>query len=178
MDAFQGRYKNGTNGTPDWRYFLGLYLIFRILAIATRRLLTTYRIVYRATCYSCASLFFGLLRPYKETWINYWDLIAFMLFSLGECIVVYDEHDTRSHNFSALLMCQQLYLWYISLCIQDINYCLKWPFFAAVPSVVRTGMMEVLSVGDVEREAYTDSQEGEPLLTAASDLGGRYSRDT
>ena len=33
------------------------------------------------------------------------------------------------------------------------------------------------SVGDVEREAYTDSQEGEPLLTAASDLGGRYSKD-
>ena len=34
-----------------------------------------------------------------------------------------------------------------------------------------------LSVGDVEREAYTDSQEGEPLLTAASDLGGRYGKD-
>ena len=33
------------------------------------------------------------------------------------------------------------------------------------------------SVGDVEREAYTDSQEGEPLLTTASDLGGRYSKD-
>ena len=32
-----------------------------------------------------------------------------------------------------------------------------------------------LSVGDVEREAYTDSEEGAPLLTTASDLGGRYS---
>ena len=34
VDAFQGYYKDGTNGTPDWRYFSGLYMIFRILAIA------------------------------------------------------------------------------------------------------------------------------------------------
>ena len=25
VDAFQGCYKNGTNGTPDWQYFSGLY---------------------------------------------------------------------------------------------------------------------------------------------------------
>ena len=27
-DAFQGCYKNGTNGTRDYRYFAGLYLLF------------------------------------------------------------------------------------------------------------------------------------------------------
>ena len=30
MDAFQGCYKNGTNGTRDWRYFAAVYLITRI----------------------------------------------------------------------------------------------------------------------------------------------------
>ena len=32
MDAFQGCYKNGTDGTRDYRYFAGLYLVFRYLA--------------------------------------------------------------------------------------------------------------------------------------------------
>ena len=31
-DAFQGCYKDGTAGTPDWRCFSGLYLLFRIMA--------------------------------------------------------------------------------------------------------------------------------------------------
>ena len=30
-DAFQGRYRNGTIGTRDYRYFAGLYLFFRIV---------------------------------------------------------------------------------------------------------------------------------------------------
>ena len=33
-DAFQGCYKNGTNGTRDYRYFAGLYLFFRIVLLA------------------------------------------------------------------------------------------------------------------------------------------------
>ena len=34
MDAFQGHYKDGTNGTRDCRYFSALYLIFRICFLA------------------------------------------------------------------------------------------------------------------------------------------------
>ena len=33
-DAFQGCYKNGTNGSRDYRYFAGLYLFFRIVIFA------------------------------------------------------------------------------------------------------------------------------------------------
>ena len=32
-DAFQGCYKNGTNGTRDYRYFAGLYLLFRAVLL-------------------------------------------------------------------------------------------------------------------------------------------------
>ena len=31
MDAFQGCYKDGTNGTRDCRYFAGLQLVLRLL---------------------------------------------------------------------------------------------------------------------------------------------------
>ena len=100
VDAFQGHYRDGTNGTPDCRYFSGLYLIFRILTIATDAVPSTiYGQVYRFTCYSSASLFFGLLQPYKESWINYWDSIVFMLFSLGEFDVMYEKIARSNFSF-------------------------------------------------------------------------------
>ena len=33
VEAFQGCYKDGTNGTRDCRYFAGLYFIFRIIPV-------------------------------------------------------------------------------------------------------------------------------------------------
>ena len=179
VDAFQGYYKDGTNGTPDWRCFSGLYLIFRIMAIGTHVLPQThYAVVYRVMCYSSASLFFGLLQPYKERWINYWDSVAFMLFSIGEYVTAYDFNVTRSH-FSflyALTVVPLLYLivyatyklLYQRVILRRCAPCWKnW---------IDEGRC-TFSVGDVEREAYTDGQEREPLLTTACDLGGRYSKD-
>ena len=173
VDAFQGYYKNGTNGTPDWRYFSGLYLIFRIMAIGTHVLPQThYAVVYRVMCYSSASLFFGLLQPYEESWINYWDSVVFMLLSVGESVAVYDFYVTRS-RFSlayALAIVPLLYL--------IVYTCYKLLYQRAVlhhrilccKNWIDEGR-SACSVGDVEREAYTDSQENEPLLTTASDLG-------
>ena len=179
VDAFQGCYKNGTNGTPDWRYFSGLYLIFRILAIGTYTLPDTkYSVVYRVTCYSSASLFFGLLQPYKESWINYWDSIAFMLFSLGEFVSVYNEQVTKFHFGFAYV-----------LAVLPLVYLIVYGSYKLLSqmAVLRRCALccknwndegrRALSVEDVEREAYTDCQEGEQLLTAASDLGGRYGKD-
>ena len=42
MDAFQGHYKNGTNGTRDLRFFSGLYLLLRHVLYASTVL--TYQI--------------------------------------------------------------------------------------------------------------------------------------
>ena len=35
MDTFQGHYKDGTNGTYDWRFLAGLYPLLRIVVIYT-----------------------------------------------------------------------------------------------------------------------------------------------
>ena len=103
-----------------------------------------------------------------------------MLFSLRECIVVYDEYVTRSHNFSFAYVPAVVPLVYL------IVYT-SYKLLSQMAVLRRCALCcknwndkdrRALSVGDVEKEAYTDSQEGEPLLTAASDLGGRYSRDT
>ena len=178
VDAFQGHYKDGTNGTPDWRYFSGLYLIFRILAIATDALPDMeYRLVYRVTCYSSASLFFGILQPYKENWINYWDAVTFMLLSLGQFVALYDEYVTRSRFSLAYglgilpLVYIIVYTSYKLLSHLAVRHC-------ALRCKNRNDEgRSAYNVGDVEREAYTNSEQREPLLTAASVLGGRYNRD-
>ena len=174
VDTFQGYYKNGTNGTPDWRYFSGLYLIFRILLVGAYVLPMHYKRVYRVTCYSSASLLFGLLRPYKESWINYWDSIVMMLFSLAEFFALYNEYVSRGHLvFLYVLVVVPLvylivYTSYKVLSQLGIRHhcalcCMNWTDEGR----------RALSVGDVEREAYTDSEEAAPLLPTASDQFGR-----
>ena len=173
VDAFQGYYKDGTNGTPDWRYFSGLYLIFRILAIASATLPNiNYRPVYRVTCYSSASLLFGLLRPYKESWINYWDSIAFMLLSLGEVVVLYDKSVTRSH-FGIVYVLAVVPLVYL-IVYTSYKLLSQMAVLRRCAVCCKNGDHCACNVEDVEREAYTDSEEAAPLLTTASDLGGRY----
>ena len=168
VDAFQGYYKNGTNGTLDWRYFSGLYLIFRILVIGTYVLPAKYGPVYRGACYSFASCFFGLLQPYKERWINYWDSIVFSLFSFGEFVAIYDEYVTKS-DFAlvyVLAAVPLLYLFvytgykllYQRVILRHCTLCCK--------NRIDEGR-SVCSGGDVQKEVYTDSGESEPLLAAA-----------
>ena len=151
--------------------FSGMYLIFRIMAIAIHVLPDTkYRVVYRVTCYNSASLFFGLVQPYKEKWVNYVDSIGFMLLSFVEFIATYDEYDIRSHfGFGyALAVVPLIYL----------------SVYAGYKILSRMGLLhhctcalccknqagEASSIGDVEREAYmyANSEEGKPLLATTS----------
>ena len=174
VDTFQGCYKNGTNGTPDWRYFSGLYLIFRILAIGSYVLPLKYKTLYRVTCYSSASLFFGLLRPYTEGWINYWDSVAMMLFSLAEFAALYDQYVLQS-NFIFILYVLAVvplvyFIVYTSYKVLSrtaiLHYCVT-----VLRCMNQTDEFEdgrALSVGDVEREAYSDNDEGAPLLPTCS----------
>ena len=168
MDAFQGYYKDGTNGTPDWRYFSGLYLIFRILVIGSYILPMKYKEVYRVACYSSASLFFGVLRPYKEQWINYWDSIAMMLFSFAEFLTLYEEFVTSSH-FALVYVLAVVPLVYL---IVYTSYkllsqaAILHHYALCCKNRIDEGR-RAFSVEDVEREAYTDSEERTPLLTTA-----------
>ena len=87
-----------------------------------------------------------------------------LFYSENVAIVVYCEHVTRSHIFSFAYVLAVIPLAYLVVytsykLLSQMTVLCHWP-----------------SV-DVEREAYPDSQEDEPLLTTANDLGGRCSRD-
>ena len=84
-DTFNGYYKNGTEGTRDYRYFAGLYVIFRTLPLSS----VNNWIIPIVSC-AIVSLF-ALLRPYKENLINIWDSVVFALFSFSFFWVIYAD---------------------------------------------------------------------------------------
>ena len=86
-DAFQGCYKNGTNGTLDCRYFAGLYLLlralFRIPAFFMMVSFCEFSIMFILISHTFGILF-GVIRPYRDDIYNKWDSLAFFLMPLGQ----------------------------------------------------------------------------------------------
>ena len=93
VDAFQGCYKDGTTGTPDCRFFSGLYLLFRIMANVNSILWdqSYYMEILMDTHLGTWSLLFALFRPYKKNWLNIFDSIVFALLCF--------EHIVQSYSF-------------------------------------------------------------------------------
>ena len=86
VDAFQGCYKDGTNGTRDCRYFAGLQLVLRLLFpliffFSTGPMFTL--LLFTVVLGSYITLFV-LLQPYKITVYNKTDipLLTALLFTL------------------------------------------------------------------------------------------------
>jgi len=78
MDAFQGCYKDGTNGTRDCRYFAALYLILRV---AVHFLLIyssiTYTNAVTTAVLAIMILLLSCFQPYKSTLHNQLDIFLF-----------------------------------------------------------------------------------------------------
>ena len=82
MDAFQGWYKDGTNGSHDCRWFAGLYLFIRILFLTMTTVIPTSALVF--PIYGFIVLILLLLtvsfRPYKLHTHNRADIFMLFLF--------------------------------------------------------------------------------------------------
>ena len=91
-DTFEGCYKNGTNGTRDYRYFAGFYLIFLIVMLTEVAVTTYYIWMIIILCPIIASLMFALLRPYKNDWFNILDSLLFATLALSIFLVMYNKH--------------------------------------------------------------------------------------
>ena len=84
MDAFQGCYKDGTNGTRDCRYFAAIYLITRIavhLSLVYSSVSFTNSVLI--TSLAIVALILSVFHPYKERFYNQLDIFFVLL------IVVY-----------------------------------------------------------------------------------------
>ena len=141
MEAFQGHYKDGTNGTRDYRIVSGLYLVFRVAALLNylgthergnhAHLWLTAALVLVST-----SLLFAILKPYKVNHLNVIDSLLLTLLSiqaLQGLFVIYLPNQEYSHviRMSALLTmgiphaALILYILYFTLKKTKILQCLS-----------------------------------------------------
>ena len=101
MDCFQGCYKNGTNNTLDYRYFAGLYLLFRFINhISTIYNHPSYTIMIQSILFLTVSILFGVLRPYRNDFYNRLDCTFFGLLTLGSACILCNEHIVQLQKFS------------------------------------------------------------------------------
>ena len=102
MDAFQGYYKNGTDGTRDCRYFAAIYLIARIVGLVTSAMtMTPYVSPVASLLLAILAIFTALIRPYNTQYAKYnildpiLILVCSIWFSSAACINTAETQDPR-----------------------------------------------------------------------------------
>ena len=112
-DVFQGCYKNGTAGTPDYRCFAGLYLLLRILINGSQMLGGSQHWLIKIIVPGIAAFLFSLMRPYKDNRFNILDSLAFAILSFSEFWRLYDRYVSRVP--AVLFILPAIAIMYISL---------------------------------------------------------------
>ena len=129
-DTFQGCYKNGTNGTRDFRYFSGLYLLLRIV-VCVGPLLPFFasQWITSGLLFLIMALLFANLRPYRCDVYNTMDSVWFTLasiFAMTQVIIASKgverskPYQIISHIILALplvyIVCYIIYVSFLSGC--------------------------------------------------------------
>ena len=114
MDAFQGCYKNGTDGTRDYRYFAGLYLLFRYLVFSSLLSFIHSGKQGEVLFLVVFSFSFALCRPYKNSCFNVVDCLFHAILALGVFLLFTSDFHVSSalvteRIFLLLLLCTPLF---------------------------------------------------------------------
>ena len=78
VESFQGQYKDGTNGTHDFRMVSALFLILRILLLVlflNHQHLLSQTSELQGALFACTSCFYAITRPYKLNFMNNADIV-------------------------------------------------------------------------------------------------------
>ena len=148
MTAFYACYKDGTenpsgqtdNNYQDYRWFAGMYFIFRLMIFATYAFTPDWFMQYMILQLVCTGglLAFSILRPYKNDWYNRLDATMFAILSAINSLSMYNYFlailDTSPSVliFSIqyfLVMCPLAYMVIFVVCYLCIKYhrrVIKW----------------------------------------------------
>ena len=117
IETFQNCYKDGLNGTYDFRFLSSvpffLFLIFVLLStIPGTTKFNSY--IYLAGCISLVfiilAIIFSYVRPFKSLYNNFSFTFHFAVFSFMEvvCIIWYEGHIVSAHSLAMLFTCLSL----------------------------------------------------------------------
>ena len=82
VESFQGQYKDGTNGTRDFRMVSALFLILRILTLASFMNRNYYSSLGQTAFLVSVTCFYAIARPYKLSSKTNTDIIVLFLLEL------------------------------------------------------------------------------------------------
>ena len=88
IEIFNGYFKDGTNGTRDYRFFAGLYFILRIVTLVIANMLGLQYIAMSAVLYSFMAFLFILVQPYKKQIHNVADAFIFTIMSIVYTLIL------------------------------------------------------------------------------------------
>ena len=110
-DVFTGQFKNGLNGTKDFRYFAGLFFLFRVLAIVI--FVSPYNspgpvfiLILQITLTVNAAGVIMIVRPYKENIHNLTNffLLLYLAFLSGISYIQYAPLSLHNIMFKVLVV--------------------------------------------------------------------------
>ena len=82
VESFQGQYKDGTNGTCDFRMVSASFLILRISTLflfLNHHCLLSHTSILQGVFLACASCVHAITRPYKFNFMNNVDIVILLL---------------------------------------------------------------------------------------------------
>ena len=85
VESFQGQYKDGTNGTHDFRMVSASFLILRIVVMfsfVNHHRLLSHTSILQGAFFACASSIHAITRPYKLNFMNNVDIIILFLLEI------------------------------------------------------------------------------------------------
>ena len=103
VESFQGQYKNGTNGTHDFRMFSASFLILRILILAlfiNHNHLDAHTAEMQGLFVAWASCIYAIPRPYKLNVMNNVDIVILFLLE----ILIFVSSTSASSRLSTYLI--------------------------------------------------------------------------
>ena len=115
VEAFQGCYKDGTDGTADRRFFAGVYFIFRvvILLIYSQMKETIYLLPTKAAAYIIFLFVCAVIQPYKKAIYTFIDCLFFALLASISIMQFYGYVTIKQRNE----VDRNFFLYYIALYI-------------------------------------------------------------
>ena len=145
VESFQGQYRDGTNGTRDFRMVSASFLILRILTMASflphHKLDVWPSLALQCALFICATGFCAIAKPYKLNLRNNTDILILVLLAVTSLILLNATYNSGVNNFtssvlmSVLLLCVPHMILIFYICYQiakkaGITQCLTKKYTA------------------------------------------------
>ena len=183
VESFQGQYKDGTNGTYDFRMVSALFLILRILILASFHNYSIWISAVAQFAVICAVCFYAVARPYKVSIGNSVDILILASLGTSALLLLLDMYFRLTaptlHYYSLVIvlllgvphMVLILYICYklvnklgITECLKTKCRCLKRCVLATIYVRQREANVEAEFVTDSLPDRLINPEEYEPVI--------------